>query len=68
MTVGTSEELVRAITLRLTQPFNITGHPAITMPCGRTTDGLPAGAQLVGRETRALLSVASAIEKELQPS
>ena len=68
VTVGTSEEPVRAITLRLTQPFNITGHPAITMPCGRTTEGLPAGAQLVGRETRALLSVASAIEKELQPS
>lgn len=68
VTVGSSEEPVRAITLRLTQPFNITGHPAITMPCGRTTDGLPAGAQLVGRETLALLSVASAIEKELQPS
>ena len=68
VTVGTSEEPVRAITLRLTQPFNITGHPAITMPCGRTTEGLPAGAQLIGRETLALLSVASAIEKELQPS
>ena len=68
VSVGTSEEPVRAITLRLTQPFNITGHPAITMPCGRTNDGLPVGAQLVGMETLALLSVASAIEKALDPS
>jgi aspartyl-tRNA(Asn)/glutamyl-tRNA(Gln) amidotransferase subunit A len=68
VSVGTSEEPVRAITLRLTQPFNITGHPAITMPCGRTNDNLPAGAQLVGMETLGLLSVARAIEKVLQPS
>jgi aspartyl-tRNA(Asn)/glutamyl-tRNA(Gln) amidotransferase subunit A len=66
--VGGSEEPVRAITLRLTQPFNITGHPAITLPCGRTSEGLPAGAQLVGRDTRDLLAVASAIEKVLEPS
>ncbi|HKH70942.1 MAG TPA: amidase [Vicinamibacterales bacterium] len=67
VSVGATEEPVRAVTLRLTQPFNITGHPAITMPCGRTQDGLPAGAQLVGMDTLALLSVASAIEKVLQP-
>jgi aspartyl-tRNA(Asn)/glutamyl-tRNA(Gln) amidotransferase subunit A len=66
--VGGSEQPVRAITLRLTQPFNITGHPAITMPCGRTNEGLPAGAQLVGMETLALISVASAIEKVLDPA
>jgi aspartyl-tRNA(Asn)/glutamyl-tRNA(Gln) amidotransferase subunit A len=68
VSVGTSEEPVRAITLRLTQPFNITGHPAITMPCGLTQEGLPAGAQLVGMHTLDLLSVASAIEHLLQPS
>ena len=68
VSVGTSEQPVRAVTLRLTQPFNITGHPAITMPCGRTNDGLPVGAQLVGMDTLALLSVASAIEKVLDPS
>ena len=66
--VGASEEPVRAITLRLTQPFNITGHPAMTMPCGRTAEGLPAGAQLVGKQTLDLLSVASAIERILQPT
>ena len=66
--VGTAEETVRNITLRLTQPVNITGHPAISMPCGRTRDGLPVGAQLVGSDTLGLLAVASAIERTLEPS
>jgi len=32
-----------------TMPFNLTGHPAITVPCGFGRDGLPVGMQLVGR-------------------
>jgi aspartyl-tRNA(Asn)/glutamyl-tRNA(Gln) amidotransferase subunit A len=68
VTVGRFEEPVRAITLRLTQPFNISGHPAITMPCGRTREGLPAGAQLVGAQTMNLLAVAGAIEQLVEPS
>ncbi|MDH3701741.1 MAG: amidase family protein [Alphaproteobacteria bacterium] len=31
-----------------THPFNLTGHPAITVPCGWTKQGLPAGLQIVG--------------------
>lgn len=31
-----------------TYPFNLTQQPAVTVPCGRTTDGLPIGLQIVG--------------------
>ncbi len=29
-------------------PFNLTGQPAATVPCGLTAEGLPAGLQIVG--------------------
>jgi aspartyl-tRNA(Asn)/glutamyl-tRNA(Gln) amidotransferase subunit A len=32
-----------------TMPFNITGHPAITVCCGHGGDGLPIGLQILGR-------------------
>lgn len=32
-----------------TFPFNMTGQPAVSVPCGMTPDGLPAGLQIVGR-------------------
>jgi aspartyl-tRNA(Asn)/glutamyl-tRNA(Gln) amidotransferase subunit A len=33
----------------LTYPFNLTGQPAITVPCGFSEEGLPIGLQIVGR-------------------
>ncbi|HEY6360257.1 MAG TPA: amidase [Vicinamibacterales bacterium] len=65
--VGGSEEPVRNITLRLTQLFNVTGHPAISVPCEKTLDGLPVGAQLVATRTPGLLDVARALEPYLGP-
>jgi aspartyl-tRNA(Asn)/glutamyl-tRNA(Gln) amidotransferase subunit A len=32
-----------------TYPFNLTGQPAASVPCGFTSDGMPAGLQIVGR-------------------
>ena len=47
--VGWSQtQPVRAAMLKLTQLFNMTGHPAIAIPAGDGADGLPRGLQLVG--------------------
>jgi aspartyl-tRNA(Asn)/glutamyl-tRNA(Gln) amidotransferase subunit A len=56
---------VRAAMLRLTQLFNMTGHPAISLPL--PVDGLPVGLQLVGHRdnTEGLLAVAAACERAL---
>ena len=32
-----------------TFPFNLTGHPAASIPCGWSNEGLPIGMQIVGR-------------------
>jgi len=34
---------------RYTAPFNLTGLPAVSVPCGFTSAGLPAGLQIVAR-------------------
>lgn len=52
---------------RFTAPFNLTGLPAISIPCGFSRGGLPIGLQLVGApwgEAR-LLQAARAYEREL---
>ena len=67
VTMDNGEELpTRSAMLRLTQLFNITGHPAISLPL--PTDGLPVGLQLVGRRDRTgeLLQVAAACERRLR--
>lgn len=47
-----------------TYPFNITGQPAASVPCGFTSDGLPVGLQIVGRrfEDALVLRAAAAFE------
>jgi len=60
---GTNEP-VRGAMLRLTQLFNITGHPAIASPAGTTENGWPVGMQLIGHfgTARQLMRVAARVE------
>ena len=60
---GVSEPAGNAIT-RYTSFFNMTGHPAITLPCGMHSEGLPIAAQLVGRhyEDEQLIDLAMQVE------
>lgn len=64
MPVKGGPEAVRTLMLRCTQPFNLSGHPAISLPCGVTHAGLPVGLQLAGHKgrTTALVQAALAIE------
>jgi len=62
--IGHRSEPVRGLMLRDTQLFDLTGHPAITMPCAADADGMPCGWQLVGRRhaTGDLLRLAFSLE------
>ena len=65
VSVGDRQEPKSTILPRLTRPFNLTGGPTVTLPCGFTNEGLPIGVQLSGRsfEEATVLKVAHAYEQ-----
>lgn len=60
---GAEEPVINAY-VRLSCPANITGLPAISVPCGFNTDGLPIGLQIIARpfDEATVLRVAQAYE------
>ncbi|MBX3072082.1 MAG: amidase [Thermomicrobiales bacterium] len=64
---GSTEHVAFAYT-RFAMPFNVTGQPALSIPCGVDDDGLPIGLQVVGRQSHdaALLALGRLIEESLQ--
>jgi aspartyl-tRNA(Asn)/glutamyl-tRNA(Gln) amidotransferase subunit A len=58
------DENVRSAMLRLNRPANLTGLPAISVPCGFTRGGLPIGMQLIAAawEEAELLRIARVYE------
>ena len=64
---GREEIVARALEmLANTCPFDVTGHPAITLPCA-VSEGLPVGMMLVGRQAddATVLRAADAFEKNV---
>ena len=49
------------------QTYSVFGLPAVSVPAGRSLDGLPLGVQIIGRpyEEEVVLSVAAIVEREL---
>jgi len=65
--IDTKDDL-RPETTRLTRPFNLLGWPALSLPCGVSSEGMPIGVQLVaapGRED-ILFRAGAAIETALK--
>jgi aspartyl-tRNA(Asn)/glutamyl-tRNA(Gln) amidotransferase subunit A len=63
--VGQDKVPVRASLIRYTRVFNLSGHPAASIPCGFTAGGLPVGLQIVGRpfDEATVLRVADAYQR-----
>lgn len=45
---GTEEPVINSY-VRTSAPGNLTGLPALSVPCGHSTDGLPIGMQIIGK-------------------
>jgi aspartyl-tRNA(Asn)/glutamyl-tRNA(Gln) amidotransferase subunit A len=53
--LGGVEENVRLATTRLVRGVNALGYPALSIPCGIGSSGLPIGLQLIGPPFREAL-------------
>jgi len=64
--VGNVEMPLRSALVDLNRPGNLTGLPAITIPCGFTREGLPVGLELIGRafDEATIVSIAGGYEGE----
>ena len=62
--IGGEDQEVRAAATRFTRCFNVLGLPAISIPCGVTSAGLPIGLQIVGPpfQDQLVLAVAATLE------
>jgi aspartyl-tRNA(Asn)/glutamyl-tRNA(Gln) amidotransferase subunit A len=69
ITIKGKDEDVRLATTRLVRAFNYLGEPALSMPCGKSSQGLPIGLQLVAKRNAdpRLLQIAAVLEQELGP-
>jgi aspartyl-tRNA(Asn)/glutamyl-tRNA(Gln) amidotransferase subunit A len=64
--IGDTTAEVRAALIRCTRAFNVSGHPACSLPCGFTRSGLPIGMQIIGRpfDEAGVLRAADAYQRQ----
>jgi aspartyl-tRNA(Asn)/glutamyl-tRNA(Gln) amidotransferase subunit A len=69
VTIDGVDEDVRLASTRFVRAINLLGVPAISLPCGMHSSGLPMGLQIVGRafQEPLLVRVAAAVEDALGP-
>lgn len=67
-TVVDGEEVKPSAIAHFTIPFNLSGHPGVSVPAGRTSDGHPVGLQIAGhRFSEALLLQLAHRHEQLNP-
>ncbi len=67
LSINGKDEDVRLATTRLVRAINYIGEPALSLPCGKTSQDLPIGLQLISAPftDARLLQIARALESEL---
>ena len=66
--IGGKEVTARSAYSPMTRPFNLSGQPAASIPCGFSQDGLPIGLHIIGRRgDEATVLRASAAFEEVRP-
>jgi len=67
-TIDGKDHSTRALLIRLNRPANLAGLPAVSLPCGLTSSGLPLGVQFIGpgHADSRLLLIASMFENSVR--
>ncbi|GHO53161.1 amidase [Ktedonobacter robiniae] len=65
VTINGVQENATDAMLRMTMPFNLVGFPAVSFPCGFTSEHLPIGLQIAGKpfEEATVLRIAHAYQQ-----
>jgi aspartyl-tRNA(Asn)/glutamyl-tRNA(Gln) amidotransferase subunit A len=65
VTIAGGKHTVRALVTSVNRPLNVSGNPALSIPCGFTDKGLPVGLQLIGARwgEASLLAIAQSYEE-----
>jgi aspartyl-tRNA(Asn)/glutamyl-tRNA(Gln) amidotransferase subunit A len=67
--LGSQKENTRMASTRLVRAINLLGEPALSLPCGKASSGMPIGLQLIGPpfSEAKLLQIGSTLETCLNP-